>query len=188
MGSRGDGGTLQRFSRATSCPATIGSCSMPPWQVQSCAFDGRPPQHEPISLWSSLFYMEALARYVELLPDDAAARAYLLAHIETLRKAIDPENGIYYTITPQPDGSVVGSGDCSHYNIMAADLLAIAHRLTGRADYLEAARGCFAYGVKHANGRDGGPNHYQIHRANGAMHGNAFMAIDAASLTNAEPQ
>lgn len=188
MGSRGDGGTLQRLLEGYVLSGDDRFLQHARWQVQSCAFDGRPAKHEPISLWSSLFYMEALARYVQLFPEDAAARAYLLAHTETLRKAIDPENGIFYTITPQPDGSVVGTGDCSHYNIMAADMLAIAHRLTGRADYLEAARRCFAYGVQHANGRDGGPTYYQIHSANGAMHGNAFMAIDAASLTKGEPQ
>jgi hypothetical protein len=119
--------------------------------------------------------MDALARYVEMFPDDAPAKSYFLAHAETLRKSADPANGILYTITPQPDGSVVGSGTCSHYNILAADLLALAYRLTGRADYLDAAQRCFAYGVKNANGPGGSPTYFQVHSANGAMHGNVFM-------------
>ena len=94
---------------------------------------------------------------------------------------MDPDRGILYTITPQPDGSVRGNGTCSHYNVMAADLLASAYRLTGRADFLDTARRCFAYGVKNANGAGGSPTYFQVHSANGAMHGNAFMAIDSSS-------
>ena len=137
--------------------------------------------NRPISLWASLFYMEALARYVETFPDDAAARAYFLAHAETLRKSADPEHEILYTITPQSDGSVVGRGTCSHYNILAADVLSLAYRLTGRTEDLAAARRCFAYGVQHANGEGGGPTYYQVHSANGALHGNVFMAVEKYS-------
>ena len=137
--------------------------------------------NRPISLWASLFYMEALARYVEMFPDDAAARAYFLAHAETLRKGADPEHEILYTITPQSDGSVVGRGTCSHYNILPADVLSLAYRMTDRTEDLAAARRCFAYGVQHANGEGGGPTDYQVHSANGALHGNVFMAVEKYS-------
>jgi hypothetical protein len=180
MGWRGDGCTLNRLLEGYLLSGEPRYLERARWQIKSCAFDGRSPRHEAISLWSSLFYMEALARYVEMFPGDAAARAWLLAHLETLRKAAHPDNGILYTITPQPDGTVVGNGECSHYNIMAADLLALAWRLTGRADYLESARRCFAYGVQNANGRGSGPTYFHVHSANGAMHGNVFMATEAA--------
>lgn len=178
MGDRGDGGTLTRLLEGYLLSGDQRYLQRARWQIASCAFDGRPPKHAPISLWASLFYMEALARYVELFPDDAAARAYFLAHAETLRKSVDPEHGISYTITPQPDGSVVGRGTSSHYNILAADVLALAYRLTGRADDLATARRCFAYGVRHANGEGGGPTYFQVHSANGAMHGNVFMSVE----------
>lgn len=179
MGWRGDGCTLNRLLEGYLLSGDDKYLQGARWQIRSCAFDGKPPKHEPISLWSSLFYMEALAHYLEMFPGDANARAYLLAHIETLRKSIDPQNGIFYTITPRPDSSVVGNGECSHYNIMAADLLAWAHRLTGKAEYLEAARQCFAYGVNNANGKNSTPTYLQVHSANGAMHGNVFMTVDS---------
>jgi hypothetical protein len=175
MGDRGEGCTLNRLLEGYLLSGDEKYLQRARWQIKSCAFDGKPPKHRPISLWASLFYMDALARYVEMFPDDAAARSYFLAHAETLRKSADPANGILYTITPQPDGSVTGNGTCSHYNILAADLLALAYRLTGRADYLDAAQRCFAYGVKNANGQGGSPTYFQVHSANGAMHGNVFM-------------
>jgi len=178
MGDRGEGCTLNRLLDGYLLSGDEKYLQRARWQIKSCAFDGRPPKHGPISLWASLFYMEALARYVEMFPDDAAAKAYLLAHAETLRKSADPQRGILYTITPQPDGSVLGNGQCSHYNILAADLLALAYRLTGRADYLETARRCFAYGVKNANGEGGPPTYFQVHSANGAIHGNVFMTTE----------
>ena len=181
MGWRGDGCTLTRLLEGYLLSGDEKYLQRARWQVRSCAFDGEPPKHEPISLWSSLFYMEALARYLETFPGDATARASLLAHLETLRKSIDPQNGIFYTITPRPDGSVVGNGECSHYNIMAADLLAWGHRLTGKAQYLEAARQCFAYGVKNANGKNSTPTYLQVHSANGAMHGNVFMTVNSSA-------
>lgn len=178
LGDRGDGGTLTRLLEGYLLSGDQRYLQHARWQIASCAFDGRPSQHRPISLWASLFYMEALARYVEMFPDDSAARAYFLAHAETLRKSADPEHGILYTITPQPDGSVVGRGTCSHYNILAADVLSLAYRLTGRAEDLAAARRCFAYGVQHANGEGGGPTYYQVHSANGALHGNVFLTVE----------
>ncbi|MBN1442334.1 MAG: hypothetical protein JXA90_06470 [Planctomycetes bacterium] len=181
MGWRGDGCTLTRLLEGYLLSGHRKYLERARWQIKSCAFDGKPPKHEPISLWSSLFYMEALARYVEMFPDDEEARAYLLAHIATLRKGTDPQRGIFYTITPRPDGSVTGNGQCSHYNILAADLLALAYRMTGMQDYLDAARLCFAYGVKNAGGEGGAPTYFQVHSANGAMHGNVFMATDAST-------
>jgi hypothetical protein len=176
MGDRGDGGTLTRLLEGYLLSGDERYLQRARWQIASCAFDGRPPKHGPISLWASLLYMEALARYVEMFPDDAAAKAYFLAHAETLRRSVDPDHGILYTITPQPDGSVVGRGVCSHYNVLAADVLSLAYRLTGRTDDLAAAQRCFAYGVKNANGAGGSPTYFQVHSANGAMHGNVFMS------------
>ena len=68
MGWRGDGGTLQRLLEGYLLSGDERFLQHARWQIKSCAFDGKPPQHEPISLWSSLFYMEALARYVETFP------------------------------------------------------------------------------------------------------------------------
>lgn len=180
MGWRGDGCTLNRLLEGYLLSGDQRYLQRARWQIKSCAFDGQPSKHEAISLWSSLFYMEALARYVEMFPDDAAAKAYLLAHTETLRKSADSQRGIFYTITPRPDGSVVGNGRCSHYNILAADVLAHAYRLTDRVEYLDAARRCFAYGVRNANGEGGSPTYFQVHSANGAMHGNVFMTTDSS--------
>jgi len=122
MGWRGDGCTLNRLLEGYLLSGDENYLQRARRQIKSCAYDGKPPKHEPISLWSSLFYMEVPARHVELFPGDAPARACLLAHAETLRKGTDPANGIFYTVTPRPDGSVVGSGECSHYNIPAADI------------------------------------------------------------------
>ena len=178
MGDRGDGGTLNRLLEGYLLSGDPRYLQRARWQIASCAFDGRSPKHGPISLWASLFYMDALARYVEMFPNDSAARAYFLTHAETLRKSVDPDHGIRYTITPQPDGSVAGRGDCSHYNILAADVLSLAYRLTGQSDDLAAARRCFAYGVKNANGEGGSPTYFQVHSANGALHGNVFMTVE----------
>ena len=180
MGWRGDACTLNRLLEGYLLSGDERLLRHARWQVASCAFDGKPPTHRPTSLWSSVFYMMALARYVETFPDDAAAKGYLLAHIETLRKSVQTPDCMWYTVTPRPDGSVVGKGTCSHYNIMAADALAIGYRLTGDMNFMEAARRCFAYGVKHACWKDGPPTYIQVHSANGALHGNVFMAIDTA--------
>ncbi len=181
MGWRGDACTLNRLLEGWLLSGEEKYLERARWQIATCAYDGRPPKHRPISLWSSVFYMMALSRYVETFPEDEAARGYLLAHLETLRKSIDPEHGIYYTITPQPDGSVQGNGTCSHYNIMAADALAVGYTLTGDRAYLEAARRCFEYGVENACWEGGPATYAQVHSANGAMHGNVFMAVSAAA-------
>lgn len=167
MGWRGDACTLNRLLEGYLLSGDAKYLERARWQVKSCAFDGKPARHGEISLWSSVFYMMALARYVEMFPGDAAARSYLLAHLETLRKATDPVDGIYYTITPQADGSVVGRGTCSHYNIMAADALALGYLLSGQQKYLETARRCFAYGVKNACWKDGPPTYQQVHMPTG---------------------
>jgi len=180
MGWRGDACTLNRLLEGYLLSGEERYLERARWQVASCAFDGRPPKHRATSLWSSAFYMMALARYVEMFPDDAAAKRHLLAHIETLRRSVQPEDGIWYTITPRPDGSVVGKGTCSHYNIMAADALAIGYRLTRDRKYIDSARRCFAYGVKHACWKGGPPTYFQVHSANGALHGNVFMVVDSA--------
>ena len=119
----------------------------------------KPTKHEKTNLWSSVSYM-ALARCFEAFPDEEAARSYLLAHIETLRRSVQPENGICCSITPQPDGGVTGQGSRSHYSIMAY-------------------RRCFAYGVKNACWKNGQPTCFQIHSANGAPQGNVFMVVDS---------
>jgi hypothetical protein len=180
MGWRGDACTLNRLLEGYLLDGDEKYLQRARWQIRSCAFDGRPPRHGEISLWSSCFYMMALARYVDLFPGDAGARSYLLAHIETMRRGTSEENGILYTITPRPDGSVVGRGTCSHYNIMAADAFAVAYRLTGEQKYLDTARKCFAYGVRNACWKDGPPTYTQVHSAGGALHGNVFMAVDSA--------
>jgi hypothetical protein len=187
MGWRGDACTLNRLLEGYLLSGEERFLERARWQIKSCAFDARPPRHEPISLWSSLFYMMALARYVDMFPDDEAAKSYLLAHLETLRKAADPGNGILYTITPRPDGSVVGQGTCSHYNVMAADALVIGYLLTGDRKYHDAARRCFAYGVKNACWKGGPPTYFHVHSANGAMHGNIFMAVDASLRAKQRP-
>ena len=104
MGIRGDACTLNRLLEGYLLSGDEKYLRHARWQIRSCAFNGKPAKHEAISLWSSLFYMMALARWVEMFPDDADATSYLLAHLETLHKAIDPAHGIYYTITPRPDG------------------------------------------------------------------------------------
>ena len=179
MGWRGDACTLNRLLEGYLLGGDERLLRHARWQVASCAFDGKPPKHGPTSLWSSVFYMMALARFVEMFPDDAAAKSYLLAHIETLRRSVQPD-GIWYTVTPRPDGSVVGKGTCSHYNIMAADALAIGYRLTGDMGYMDAARRCFAYGVRNACWKDGPPTYIQVHSANGALDGNVFMVVESA--------
>ena len=179
MGARGDACTLNRLLAGYLLSGDQKLLTRARWQVKSCAFTGRPTKHRPTSLWSSVFYMMALARYVEMFPDDAPAKAYLLAHLATLRKAAKPDTGILYTITPKPDGTVTGKGTCSHYNIMAADALAIAYRLTGDKAYLATARRCFEYGVRNACWANGPPTYVQVHSANGAMHGNVYMTVAA---------
>jgi len=179
MGVRGDACTLNRLLEGWLLCGEEKYLARARWQIASCAFDGKPEKHEPISLWSSTFYVMALWRYVQLFPEDKAARGYLLAHTGTLRKGCHPATGMYYTITPKPDGSVEGKGTVSHYNIMGADALAVGYLLSKDMKYMQAARKCFAYGVKNACWKDGPPTYRQLHSAGGAMHGNLFMSVDA---------
>ncbi|MEW6750128.1 MAG: hypothetical protein AB1505_04025 [Candidatus Latescibacterota bacterium] len=179
MGWRGDACTLQRLLEGYLLTGEERFRQRAAWVVRDCAFDGHPAEHEPISLWSSTFYMMALARYVEVFPGDTAARGYLLAHLQTLDRACQRPECMPYTITPQPDGAVVGEGSTSMYNVMGADALAVAYLLTGDGHYLDTARRCFAYGVASLGGGPPHPTYQQVHTANGALHGNLFMQVEA---------
>jgi len=179
MGVRGDACTLNRLLEGYLLSGEEKYLQHARWQVRSCAFNGRPSKHPPVSLWSSVFYMCALIRYVEMFPAEEAPRRYLLSHLETLRRSVRPAEGMYYTITPQPDGTVIGKGTCSHYNIMAADTLAYGYLLNADMRFMEAARLCFEYGVKNACWKGGPPTYFQVHSANGATHGNLFMTVDS---------
>lgn len=179
MGWRGDACTLNRLLEGYLLTGEEKYLERVRWVIKDCAFDGRPIEHGEISLWSSTFYMMALARYVEIFPEDAAAKGYLLAHLETLNEACQGETCMLYTITPQPDGSVVGEGSTSMYNIMGADALTLAYLLTDDPKYMDTARRCFAYGVASLNWGEENPTFFQVHSANGAMHGNLFMRMDS---------
>ena len=186
MGWRGDACTLNRLLEGYLISGDEKYLTRARWLIKSCAFDGKPAKHRAISLWSSTFYMMALARYLEMFPEDKDARAWLLAHLETLYKGCDRPECMMYTITPQPDGSVVGRGQTSMYNVMGSDALTIAYQLTGQKKYFDVARRCFAYGVKNACWKNGPPTYFHIHSANGALHGNWFMVQDAALRAKGE--
>ena len=178
LGVRGDACTLNRLMAGYMMTGDSRYLDRARWTIRDCRYDGKPAASKPVKLWSSVFYMMALARYVDAFPDDADARQWLLAHLETLRASCWEKDGVfqgfYYIVTPQPDGGIVGEDTAGHYNIMAADALAIAFRLTGDRRYIEAARKCFDYGVS-----NGPPTYFQIQTANGATHGGFFMAEDA---------
>jgi hypothetical protein len=181
IGWRGDACTLERLLEGYLLTGEPKYLARARWQIKSCAFDGRPPKldpHGPVSTWSTAFYVMALARYVEMFPEDHAAKSYLLAHITTLYKAIDPKLGLLYSIVVNPDGSVTptSASPTSHYNVQAADWLAIGYRLTGNAKYLATARACFSIGVHSAGW--GTDSYTHVHNANGATHGNVFMVLD----------
>jgi hypothetical protein len=180
MGWRGDAGSLNRLLEGYLMTGNEKYLTRARWIIKDCAFDGKPSKHRATSLWSSTFYMMALARYVDLFPADEDARGWLLAHLETLYKASDRPECMMYTVTPQPDGSVTGKGQTSMYNVMGADALTIAYQLTGEKRYFDLARRLFAYGVKNACWVNGPATYYHIQSANGALHGNWFMAQDAA--------
>jgi len=179
MGWRGDACTLNRLLEGYLLTGEDKYLERARWVIKDCAYDGRPADHKPISLWSSTFYMMALARYVEMFPEDAKGKGYLLAHLETLNQACQGETCMLYTITPQADGSVIGEGTTSFYNIMGADALAFAYLLTEDMKYMETARRCFAYGVSSLNWGEPHPTYVQVHSANGALHGNLFMQVDS---------
>jgi lysophospholipase L1-like esterase len=180
MGWRGDACTLNRLLEGYLLTGEEKYLERVRWVIKDCAFDGHPSEHGEISLWSSTFYMMTLARYVEIFPEDVEAKGYLLAHLETLNEACQGETCMLYTITPQPDGSVTGEGTTSMYNIMGADALTLAYLLTDDPKYMETARRCFAYGVSSLNWGEENPTFFQVHTANGAMHGNLFMRVDSA--------
>ena len=180
MGWRGDACTLNRLLEGWLISGDQKYLTRARWLIKSCAFDGKPAKHRSTSLWSSTFYMMALARYVDMFPQDKDARAWLLAHLETLYKASNRPECMMYAVTPQPDGSVTGRGSTSMYNVMGSDALTTAYQLTGDKKYFDLARRLFAYGVKNACWKNGPPTYFHIHSANGALHGNWFMAQDAA--------
>jgi hypothetical protein len=180
MGWRGDACTLNRLLEGYLLTGEQKYLTRARWLIKSCAFDGKPAKHRSVSLWSSTFFMMALARYVEMFPDDRDARSWLLAHLGVLRKASDRPDCMMYTVKPHADGTVTGKGQCSMYNLMGADALMIGYRLTRDQAYLDLARKCFAYGVRNACWKNGPPTYFHIHSANGALHGQVFMARDAA--------
>lgn len=177
MGWRGDAGSLKRLLEGYLLTGDENLLERARWVIKDCAYVGKPAKHEPVSLWSSTFYMMALHRYVEMFPQDAEAKRYLLAHLDTLYQCSKGETGMMYTITPRPDGTFEGKGTTSHYNVMGADALAIAYRLTGEMKYIETARRCFDYGIRASSWNSDPPAYTQVHNANGAMHGNVFMAV-----------
>jgi hypothetical protein len=179
MGWRGDACSLNRLLEGYLLTGDEKLLERARWVVKDCAYVGRPEKHRPISLWSSTFYMMALARYVEMFPGDAEAKKYLLAHLDTLYECSKGKTCMMYTITPKPDGTFEGKGTTSHYNVMGADALAIAWRLTGEMKYMDVARKCFAYGIRAASWNNDPPIYTQVHSTNGAMHGNVFMAVDS---------
>lgn len=180
MGWRGDACSLNRLLEGYLLTGDEDLLEHAGWVVKDCAYVGRPAKHEPISLWSSTFYMMALWRYVEMFPEDAAAKRYLLAHLDTLYECSKGETCMMYTITPKPDGTFEGKGTTSHYNVMGADALAVACLLTGEMKYMDVARQCFDYGIRASSWNSDPPQYTQVHNTNGAMHGNVFMAVDAS--------
>lgn len=186
LGVRGDACTLNRLMAGYLMTGDPRYLERARWTIRDCRYDGRPAVSPPVKIWSSVFYMMALARYVEAFPDDADARQWLLAHLETLRASCWEQDGVfqgfYYIVTPQPDGSIVGEKTSGHYNIMAADALAIGFRMTGDRRFMDMARKCFDYGVT-----DGSPTYFQIQSANGATHGGFFMAEDAKLRASPRP-
>jgi len=181
MGNRGDACTLERLLEGYLLSGEQKYLDRARWQIRSCAFDGKPAKHKTISLWSSMFYMMALARYLDHFPDDEDARSYLLAHLDTLSKSLG-EKAAYYKIQPTADGSVTNTkGSSGMYNLMGADALAIGYRLTGKQSYLDAARRCFPVGLSSASWGGSPPVYTQVHSANGGTHGAIFMAVDTAA-------
>jgi hypothetical protein len=177
MGWRGDAGSLNRLLEGWLLTGDEKLLERARWVIKDCAYVGKPAKHEAISLWSSTFYMMALSRYVEMFPEDAEAKRYLLAHLDTLYQCSKGASGMMYTITPKPDGTFEGSGTTSFYNVMGADALAIAYMLTGEMKYMDAARRCFDYGIRESSSNSDPPAYTQVHNTNGAMHGNVFMAV-----------
>ncbi len=184
MGVRGHAGTMQRLVDAYLLTGEGRFAERARWCVKESAFGGQAPPGETYSasLWSMTFYALALHRYCEVFPDDELARRSFLAHADVIARSVDPrgENGAAYTVTVHPDGRVDREGTCAHYNIMVADALAYAYRMTGKKDYLDAAGRAFPYGVRNACWEDGPATYFHVHSAAGSTHGSVYMATVVA--------
>jgi hypothetical protein len=180
IGERGHASTLNRLLEGYLLSGDERFLERARWCVKESGYDGRVSPDRPLesSLWSMAFYAMALQRYCELFPQDELARRSFLAHADVLEKSVDPQgqDGAAYAVTVYADGRVEREGTCSHYNIMIADALAHAHRMTGEERYLEAARRAFPYGVKNACWVDGPQAYFHVHSAAGSTHGEVYMA------------
>ena len=184
VGMRGHACTLQRLLEGYLLSGEERYRERARWCVRERAFDGRVPPGKPLgfSLWSMAFYALALDRYCDLFPEDELARRSFLAHADVLARSVDPagKTAAAYTVTLYPGGKFEREGTCSHYNIMVADALAAAYRMTGEARYLQAAKKAFPYGVANACWAGGPATYYHVHSAAGSTHGSAYMATVAA--------
>ncbi len=184
VGMRGHACTLQRLLEGYLLSGEERYRERARWCVRERAFDGRVEPGKPLgfSLWSMAFYAVALDRYCDLFPEDELARRSFLAHADVLARSVDPagKTAAAYTVTLYPGGKFEWEGTCSHYNIMVADALAAAYRMTGEARYLQAAEKAFPYGVANACWAGGPATYYHVHSAAGSTHGSAYMATVAA--------
>jgi len=180
VGWRGHAGTLQRLLEGYLLTGDERFRRRAQWCVKERAFDGRVAPGKPLSfsVWSMAFYAMALRRYCALFPEDGLARKTFLAHADALVKSVDPagKDGACYALTLHSDGSFERKGTCSHYNIMIADVLAYAFRMTGDRRYLEAAGNAFPYGVKNACWVGGPATYSHVHSAAGSTHGSVYMS------------
>ena len=185
VGERGQACTLDRLLEGYLLTGEERFRERALWCVKESAFDGRVDPDNPLefSLWSMAFYALALERYVELFPGEELARRSFLAHADVLANSVDPagKEGAAYTMTLRADGTFAREGDCAHYNIMIADALAHAYRMTREQRYLAAARKAFAYGVVNACWVGGPPTYSHVHSAAGSTHGNVYMATVSAA-------
>ncbi|MCC6444378.1 MAG: hypothetical protein IT210_13115, partial [Armatimonadetes bacterium] len=91
-GSRSTANTLNRLLEAYQLTGEDRYLQRIRWCVKESAFDGRIPPDSPlrVDVWSMTFHALALARYLELFPDDALARKTFLAHADLMVKSADP--------------------------------------------------------------------------------------------------
>ena len=184
VGQRGNACTMQSLLEGYLLTGEERFRERARWCVKECAFVGKVDPQGSLSfpVWSTAFYAMALERYCSLFPEDALARKTFLAHADALVTSVDPagKTGACYTLTLRGDGSVEREDTCSHYNIMIADVLASAYRMTRQARYLDAGRSIFPYGVKNACWEDGPATYQHVHSAAGSTHGSVYMATVSA--------